>query len=117
MPPPRKILYCHCAYAQAVPKLVKDEVLSRLCAAGAEFDAVADICEMSARKDPALKKIAADGDVQIVACYPRAVKWLFAAAGVALPEQGVEFLNMRVANAAEIAGKVLGEAQAAGSAS
>jgi len=117
MPPPRKILYCHCAYAQAVPKLVKDEVLSRLCAAGAEFDAVADICEMSARKDPALKKIAADGDVQIVACYPRAVKWLFAAAGAALPEQGVEFLNMRVANAAEIAGKVLGEAQAAGSAS
>lgn len=108
MQPPRKVLYCHCAYAQAVPKLVKDEVLSRLCEAGVEFEAVADICELSAKKDPVLKRIAADGNVQIVACYPRAVKWLFNAAAAPLPEQGVDILNMRVGTAAEIAAKVLG---------
>jgi hypothetical protein len=45
------------------------------------------------------------------------VKWLFAAAGAPLPEQGVEILNMRVGTAADIAGKALGETPAAGSAS
>ena len=30
-----RILYCHCAYAQVVPKEVKEEVLKRLCESGA----------------------------------------------------------------------------------
>ena len=90
-----RILYCHCSYAQVVPKEVKEEVLKRLCESGAAFDAVADLCDMSARKDPALRKLVADGDVKIVACYPRAVKWLFHAAGAPLPKEGVEVLNMR----------------------
>jgi len=50
---------------------------------------------MSARKDPALRKLVEGGDVKIVACYPRAVKWLFHAAGAPLPKEGVEVLNMR----------------------
>jgi hypothetical protein len=90
-----RILYCHCAYAQVVPKQVKEEVLKRLSASDAAFDAVADLCDMSARKDPALKKLVESGDVKIVACYPRAVKWLFHAAGAPLPKEGVEILNMR----------------------
>ena len=90
-----RILYCHCAYAQVVPKEVKEDVLKRLCASGAAFDAVADLCDMSARKDPSLKKLVEGGDVKIVACYPRAVKWLFHAAGAPLPAEGVEILNMR----------------------
>ena len=53
------ILYCHCQYAQVVPKDVKDAVLRRLCESGVAFDAVADLCEMSARRDPALKQFAA----------------------------------------------------------
>jgi hypothetical protein len=90
-----RILYCNCSYAQVVPKEVKEDVLKRLCASGAAFDAVADLCDMSARKDPALQKLVADGDVKIVACFPRAVKWLFHAAGAPLPKDGVEILNMR----------------------
>ena len=90
-----RILYCNCSYAQVVPKEVKEDVLKRLCASGAAFDAVADLCDMSARKDPALQKLVADGDVKIVACFPRAVKWLFHAAGAPLPKEGVEILNMR----------------------
>ena len=90
-----RILYCNCSYAQVVPKEVKEDVLKRLCASGAAFDAVADLCDMSARRDPALQKLVADGDVKIVACFPRAVKWLFHAAGAPLPKEGVEVLNMR----------------------
>ncbi|HVE41661.1 MAG TPA: hypothetical protein VNM14_17345 [Planctomycetota bacterium] len=97
-----RILYCHCAYAQVVPKEVKEDVLKRLCASGAAFDAVADLCDMSARKDPALKKLVESGDVTIVACYPRAVKWLFHAAGAPLPKEGVEILNMREQSADDV---------------
>ena len=37
-----KILYCRCAYAQAVPEGVKNDVLERLCASGAAFECVPD---------------------------------------------------------------------------
>lgn len=99
-----RILYCHCSYAQVVPKDVKEEVLKRLCESGAAFDAVADLCDMSARKDPALKKLVEAGEVKIVACYPRAVKWLFHAAEAPLPKEGIEVLNMREKSADEIMG-------------
>ena len=105
MTPPR-ILYCHCAYSQVVPHEVKHQVLEKLCGAGIPFDAVPDLCEMSARRDPKLAELAA-GPVRIVACYPRAVRWLFSAAGTPLP-QGVEVLNMRVEPAAAILHKIAG---------
>ncbi len=97
-----RILYCHCAYAQVVPQEVKEDVLKRLCESGVAFDAVADLCDMSARKDPGLKKLVEAGDVKIVACYPRAVKWLFHAAGAPLPKEGVEILNMREQSADDV---------------
>lgn len=93
-PKPERILYCHCAFAQVVPAETKSGVLDALSASGASFEAVPDLCEMSARRDPALAAIAADADATIVACYPRAVRWLFTAAGTPLPEP-VRILNMR----------------------
>jgi hypothetical protein len=102
-----RLLYCRCAYAQVVPKDVKDAVLDRLAAAGVSFEAVPDLCEMSARRDPRLGELAAAGEVRIAASYPRAVKWLFAAAGAPLPAEGVEVLNMRTAPAADVAEALL----------
>lgn len=74
------ILYCHCAYAKVVKPEVKAEVLRRLGASERDFEAVPDLCEMAARKDETLEGYAAradGGDLEIVACYPRAVRWLF----------------------------------------
>jgi hypothetical protein len=90
-----RILYCHCAYANIVPKATKEVVLQKLCASKANFEACADLCEMSARKDPMLKRLAEGDCIKVAACYPRAVKWLFEAAGAPLPKEGVEILNMR----------------------
>src|SRR5438477_9609527 len=106
MTPPR-ILYCDCQYAQVVPPEVKEAVLRRLADSGAAFDAVADLCEMSARQDPALKRLAEGGAIKIAACYPRAVKWLFAAAHARLPENGSEVLNMRTDNAENVIASLL----------
>lgn len=106
-----KILYCRCAFANVVPDSTKDAVLQKLCESGASFETVSDLCEMSARKDPRLEKLV-DGDepIKIAACYPRAVKWLFHNAGIAIDtgdngdsdKRHVEVLNMREQGADEI---------------
>ena len=102
-----RILYCHCAYAQVVPKEVKETVLRKLCDAGVSFEAVADLCEASARRDPVLKRLAESGSIKIAACYPRAVKWLFAAAQAPLAADSTEVLNMRTQTAEEIVAGLL----------
>lgn len=106
---PAKILYCRCAFAQAVPEATKNAVLEGLCESGVSFESVADLCEMSARKDARLAEIlAGDEPVRIAACYPRAVKWLFHHAGTPLPDDGrVEVLNMRDTPADEIVSTLL----------
>jgi hypothetical protein len=101
-----RVLYCHCAYAKVVPDDVKQDVLRHLTASETAFDAVADLCEMSAVRDPALAELAADGPLRIAACYPRAVKWLFHAAGSPLPKDGVTIANMRTESAAEVLAKL-----------
>jgi hypothetical protein len=103
-----RILYCHCAYAQVVPKAVKEEVLQRLSDSGVAFDAVADLCEMSARGDSELVQLAQGENVKIVACYPRAVRWLFSAAGAPLGD-GVEVINMRTEEADVVSAALLGD--------
>jgi len=97
-----RILFCNCTYAQILPKEVKEAVLKKLCESGLAFDAVADLCEMSARRDPALAKLADGEPVKIAACFPRAVKWLFAAAKAPLSPAGAEVLNMRTQSAEEV---------------
>ena len=92
---PPCILFCNCTYAKVVPEEVKAQVLENLAASGVAFEAVPDLCEMAASKDPALKRLAASGPVKVAACYPRAVKWLFSQSGAPLPE-GSDVLNMRI---------------------
>jgi hypothetical protein len=103
------ILYCHCQYAQVVPKEVKDAVLRRLCESGVAFEAVADLCEMSARRDPALARLASGGPVKIAACFPRAVKWLFHQANAPLLPEATEVLNMRTLSAEETLSALLSD--------
>lgn len=107
MSAPTRILYCHCTYAQVVPKEVKEAVLKKLCESGVAFEAVADLCEMSARQDPALKRLTEAGDIKIAACYPRALKWLFHTANAPLPIASTEVLNMRTQSAEEVTASLL----------
>lgn len=104
-----RILYCNCTYAQVVPKEVKDAVLQRLSDSGVAFDAVADLCEMSARRSPSLATLASHGDVKIAACFPRAVKWLFAAAQAPLNPENTEVLNMRTQSAEDVSAALFRE--------
>lgn len=107
--PGRRILYCHCAFARVVPEEVKGRVLEGLADADVAFDAVPDLCELAAHQDPSLERLAAGSgeELDIVACYPRAVKWLFHAANAPLPEAGVRIHNMRTTEAEAVLADVL----------
>ena len=102
-----RILYCHCAFARVVPAEVKNQVLVKLAESGQPFDAVPDLCEMSARRDARLAEFAGCQNLRIAACYPRAVQWLFSAAAAPLDTKRAEILNMRERPADEIAGSLL----------
>jgi hypothetical protein len=105
--PVARILYCHCAYARVVPAETKAGVLEGLARADIEFDAVPDLCEMAARRDPRLGELAAGAPLRIAACYPRAVKWLFASAGVNLDGAKAVVFNMRTDPADRVLQRIL----------
>jgi len=90
-----RVVYCRCAYAQVVPQEVKDGVLAQLAAAGQPFTAVADLCEMAARRDPLLRDLAGSGALKVAACHRRAVLWLFHSAEAPLNPDQTEIVNMR----------------------
>ena len=92
---PPRILYCHCANARVLPAQTRAAVLRKLCDAGLPFDAVPDLCALSARRDPLLQEFAASGSVVVAACHPRAVSGLFAAAAASLSPGTTKFLDLR----------------------
>lgn len=98
----QQILYCRCKYANVVPRETKDAVFEDLAGRGEPFHAVPDLCEMAARRDPALQRYQEQEGLTIVACYPRAVRALFTQAGTSLP-QDAQILNMREDDAETIA--------------
>jgi NAD-dependent dihydropyrimidine dehydrogenase PreA subunit len=61
-----------------------------------DVEAVPDLCRLAARKDQKIKQWAKNENLKIVACYPRAITWLFHVAGTGLNKTNVEFLNMRI---------------------
>ena len=107
---PPRILYCHCQYAQVVPREVKEAVLKKLTESGVAFEAVADLCELAARRDPCLQRLAAaEGGIKIAACFPRAVKGLFHQTAADLPAGQAEILNMRTQTAEEVVARLFAE--------
>lgn len=89
------ILFCQCAYAEVIPLQVKQQVLQKMEESGLGYDTVMDLCGLAARKAPILKGFASKDTLTIIACHPRAVRWLFSAGGAPLCEENVEYLNMR----------------------
>lgn len=101
MPQIPDILLCNCGYSSVVPADVRSAVFGLLSEAGVRFEVVADLCGLAARRDERLRQLAAS-DVRIAACYPRAVRWLFHAAGADLPA-GASIANMRTQTPEQIA--------------
>ena len=95
------ILYCHCAHADVIGAETRERVLEALAQSGEAYEAVADLCELAARRDASLKKFAEGGSVRIIACWPRTIRWLLAYAGATLPADAAVH-NMRKESAEAI---------------
>lgn len=96
------ILYCDCVHARIIGDAVKRDVRRGLEAYGRDVVCVPDLCGLAATRDPWLARLANGAPLTVVACYPRAVRWLFHRAGAPLSADRVRFLNMRVQSAPEI---------------
>ena len=91
----KKVVFCNCTYAQVIPEKIKKEVLGKLTESGIPFEAVPDLCRFSSTKNPKLVRFAESEDLKVIACYPRAVKWLFQAGDAPLKEDQSTVFNMR----------------------
>ncbi len=79
-----KIIYCRCAYNNSISEESRELFKKILLSSGKEVLVLDDICELAAKKNNKLITFLKDGGVSIVACHPRAVKWLLARTGIEL---------------------------------
>jgi len=108
----KTVILCKCAYWHRIPEDVWKRVLAAVKGRGVELAIVEDLCQRAAVRDPSITSLAGKEDVTVVACYPRAVKWLLHWAG-ALPESGnLTVLNMRTEPAEDIVKSLPGMAGA-----
>jgi NAD-dependent dihydropyrimidine dehydrogenase PreA subunit len=96
------VVFCNCAYSDVIPAHRKERILAALAASDANLVVVPDLCGLAATRDPLLARIAGMAEAKIVACYPRAVRWLFHRGGAPLPPGHAEILNMREQSAEDI---------------
>jgi len=106
------ILLCRCDHFDVVPAETVAAVRAALGDAAGDVTEVDDLCGLAARRDPRLAALASSANSAVVACYPRAVKWLMAFAGAPLKGPGVQLLNMRTQGADEIVAALTAGAEA-----
>jgi len=90
-----------------VPEAACTHLVEALGLAGISFESVADLCELAANKDPVLTELGGTDQLKIVACFPRAVRWLFCRAGAPLDDDRVELFNARTGDIDEIIGALI----------
>lgn len=101
------VVFCSCAYYETIPPAVKERIFGSLSGSDVAVEAVPDLCGMAARRHPRLRHWARAEPLSIVACYPRAVRWLFEAAGVPLNVEQTRLFNMRTQSPEEIARELM----------
>lgn len=114
MSQPSNILVCRCDYYHMVSETACARLAEALGHAGVSFESVADLCELAANKDSVLTAWAGTDQLKIVACFPRAVTWLFARADAPLDNDRVELFNARTGDIDEIIGALTADGPASG---
>jgi NAD-dependent dihydropyrimidine dehydrogenase PreA subunit len=105
-----RVLFCNCAYADIIKPSARRRILEALTASGADVTAVADLCEAAEQQDPVPAACFDGNPLTVIACYPRAVKWLAHFAGWKFEESQVRVFNMRTESPESILAKLTGNA-------
>lgn len=101
------MVFCSCAYYETIPQVAKEHIFTSLRDAGVAVEAVADLCGMAANRHSRLRHWARAEPLSVVACFPRAVRWLFEAAGTPLNPERTRLFNMRTQSPEEILDAIL----------
>lgn len=101
------VLLCKCVHYDIISRTAREEVSRSLLNCDAEVQMVADLCGLAASRDPRLQEWAQTPSLAIVACFPRAIRWLFHAAGAQLAPERARFFNMRTQSPEEIARELM----------
>ncbi len=96
-----RVVLCGCDHYDIIPRASREQILAGLRQSGVTLEVVPDLCGLAANRDLRLKTWADGAPLTIVACFARAVRWLFHAAGVPLNGQARLF-NMRTQAPEEI---------------
>ena len=90
------VVYCKCIHRNLVSSESRTALLQGLHDIGFKTVVVDDLCGLAARRDPLLKTWARITPLVIIACYERAIRWLFDMGGAPLPvDTSVKILNPR----------------------
>lgn len=95
------VLVCRCERGGLVDQQKLRTLEASLKQAAVPYTAVPDLCRLAADGDLLLKKFAAHGSAQVLACYPRAVEALFSFAGAPLNKAATRFVNLRAVSEAQ----------------
>lgn len=95
------VILCRCECNGLIDRGKLGVIEASLENAGIQCTAVSDLCGLAARRDPILADIALGGATHILACYPRAVRALFAFAGAELKDGATEIINLRTLEESE----------------
>jgi len=101
-----RVVICACAHYEIIPRASKEQILAGLQRSGVVLEVVSDLCGLAANRDPRLKTWIDEGPLTVVACFARAVRWLFYAAGAPLPDGQVRLFNMRTQSPEEILAQI-----------
>lgn len=108
------LVICRCATGRVGSESVRQEVLNSLSARGIPCSVVDDLCGLAASRRPVIRELAAGGGwLTVVACHPRAVRWVLSAAGFPVESGRLRVLDLRTLSAEEILAGIQGEVLAA----
>ena len=103
MSKPGLAVYCECIHRDFVSSESREALLQGLHRSGLEIVTIDDLCGLASRHNPILTAWAQNPQLTIVACYARAVRWLFAMADAPLRrDESVQILNPRSQSPKEI---------------
>lgn len=88
-------VYCDCAGYNLVDPAVHNFTMAALEASGASFSRVPDLCRICVERDIILKNWKNSEKLVVIACFPRAVKWLLKMADFDFPATNLEVYNLR----------------------
>ena len=97
------IIFCGCCSGDIIADETKQQVRAALLQSNISYKDYPELCELSAQKDEKLQaELSLASSVTIIACFPRAVKWILNAGAASVVEKDIQYFNMREESAEEI---------------